>query len=168
MDVACYSDVADCSRYYEAERVAAVCQEQVSCGACTVADDTCAWDGKACFSTANAWQWDSAWVREPEQCDSCVAGAEDLSNPCQPKTCVNGIWATSMTVCPEAMGTPCEGGSYEPALEGECCSRCVQELAEEDENTKPQKKKGVNKKRRRRNRKTNSRKRKNSNTRRRK
>jgi hypothetical protein len=54
------------------------------------------------------------------------------------------------------MGVPCEGGSYKPALKGECCSRCVKDV-----NNKPSKKK-ANKKRRKRNSKKDKKKRKNS------
>merc|ERR1711971_3469 len=127
-DIACYSDVAGCSLYYEAERVITLCKEQTNCAACTLADGACAWNGGSCFSTANAWRWDSAWILDHETCDLCVTGTEDLSNPCQPKKCLDGKWAITMVECPETMGVPCEGGSYEPALDGECCSRCVKEM----------------------------------------
>merc|ERR1712064_132389 len=66
-DVACYSDAAGCSLYHEAERVAALCREQTNCADCAIADDACAWDG-SCFSTANSWHWDSAWVSKPQAC----------------------------------------------------------------------------------------------------
>jgi len=59
-------------------------------------------------------------------CPECVDGESDDSNPCSPKTCVDGSWLEAIVDCAEAMGVPCAAG-YIPAEEGECCSTCPEE-----------------------------------------
>merc|ERR1719204_2714787 len=69
-------------------------------------------------------------------CPECRDGEDDRSDPCMPKTCVDGSWLTAHVDCPEYMGVPCATG-YVPAEEGQCCSTCPECREGEDDNSDP-------------------------------
>ena len=67
----------------------------------------------------------------------CVDGEEDKSNPCQPRSCVEGMWITAIVDCAEGFGMSCATGwkpprgycfmmpsTYCKLWDGECCKVC--------------------------------------------